>query len=409
MFRCSGLRIVNVLFLSMKMGRIFGVFAVAAIGAALDISGFAVAGSRGQLRSVQPASDGRMKTSTVVLAWSEFGLKPRSFSCAADTQCEVTADRGRLSEAAAVFWDLTDFNIQDVPPTRPSGQLWAAQMTESPCIYPSARSPSVLGLFNLSVGMSVRADVQQCPFVPHFMLEGLGAAPMPTAEKDAFRRNGTGLVAYIQGNCVGRRDDLVAALEAEGVQVDALGLCRHNRDLPPGLDLRSQVDAPRFIDFERRYKFAIALENCVCSDYATEKLFRRLHEGVVPIYDTGPDASWLPSPGAVLDFARFRSVRELAKELKRLDADRDAYEKMLSWKEGWAQTELAAHFSKCADGYNRRERVRKGQDAQDWCPICEKVHQEQAAADQRRLTNQLSMRTLAGDEPFGVCPQEPRV
>lgn len=37
-----------------------------------------------------------------------------------------------------------------------------------------------------------------------------------------------------------------------------------------------------------RYKFAIAFENAICEDYITEKLWRPLIAGTVPIYVGSP-------------------------------------------------------------------------------------------------------------------------
>jgi hypothetical protein len=246
--------------------------------------------------------------------------------------------------------------LEDMPPIRPAGQLWALEMYESPCIYDLVQSTSLLAYFNIGIGMSCTADVQRCPYVPQKFLTEITAPAMPTSEKDAYRRQGTGLVAYIQGNCIPTRDKLVEALEAEGIEVDALGDCRHNRDLPHGLDRRSTLDSEEFLGFERRYKFAIAIENCNCHDYATEKLFRRLHEGVVPIYESGMN-DWLPDPQAIIDPSKYGSVRELAKELKRLDANSTAYEEHLAWKRSNLEhTQLAQRLKRCSNTYKENKK-----------------------------------------------------
>ena len=49
------------------------------------------------------------------------------------------------------------------------------------------------------------------------------------------------------------------------------------------------------------YKFVVAVENAVCPDYVTEKLWRALEVGAVPIYHGAPNVrKFLPHGGFVL-------------------------------------------------------------------------------------------------------------
>jgi alpha-1,3-fucosyltransferase 10 len=43
------------------------------------------------------------------------------------------------------------------------------------------------------------------------------------------------------------------------------------------------MTSEEFFRFVARYKFAIAIENAACPDYVTEKFWRPIHLGVVPI------------------------------------------------------------------------------------------------------------------------------
>lgn len=49
------------------------------------------------------------------------------------------------------------------------------------------------------------------------------------------------------------------------------------------------IDTEEFYKFISRYKFVIAYENSVCSDYLTEKIWRPLTLGVVPVYFGAPN------------------------------------------------------------------------------------------------------------------------
>lgn len=56
-----------------------------------------------------------------------------------------------------------------------------------------------------------------------------------------------------------------------------------------GDDYLGTIQTEAFYRFVARYKFVIAYENSVCNDYITEKLWRPLVLGVVPIYFGAPN------------------------------------------------------------------------------------------------------------------------
>lgn len=56
-----------------------------------------------------------------------------------------------------------------------------------------------------------------------------------------------------------------------------------------GDEYLSTINSDEFYKFIARYKFVIAYENSVCEDYITEKLWRPLIVGVVPIYYGAPN------------------------------------------------------------------------------------------------------------------------
>ena len=48
-------------------------------------------------------------------------------------------------------------------------------------------------------------------------------------------------------------------------------------------------DSDEMKRFLANYKFVVAVENAVCPDYVTEKLWRALEVGAVPIYHGAPN------------------------------------------------------------------------------------------------------------------------
>lgn len=89
-----------------------------------------------------------------------------------------------------------------------------------------------------------------------------------------------------------------------------------------------------FVHFVAQYKFVIAFENAVCDDYITEKLWRPLIAGSVPIYMGSPTVKyWLPNYEKSVILAKdFDSPKALAEYLIRLNKKDYEYENYLQHK-----------------------------------------------------------------------------
>lgn len=87
------------------------------------------------------------------------------------------------------------------------------------------------------------------------------------------------------------------------------------------------------MSFVARYKFHLALENGLCPDYMTEKLWRPMHQGCVPIYrGSSSVADWLPNNHSAILVDKFPSPRDLAEHIKALDEDDAEYLRYLEYK-----------------------------------------------------------------------------
>jgi hypothetical protein len=161
-------------------------------------------------------------------------------------------------------------------------------------------------------------------------------------------------IAFMSTNCgmggADARTQYVSELMRH-IDVDSLGQCLHNRDLPPSMQAPIYSDhgssMRNKIDIFSSYKFVLALENNNVTDYVTEKLVNALQSGALPIYMGAPNVDeWLPSPDAVLRTDRFESPAALADEIRRLLRDRAAYDAHFRWRslERWPQ-----HFQSKVD------------------------------------------------------------
>lgn len=83
-----------------------------------------------------------------------------------------------------------------------------------------------------------------------------------------------------------------------------------------------------------RYKFHLALENAICNDYMTEKLWRPMHLGAVPVYRGSPSVrDWMPNNHSVILIDDFESPQKLAEFIDFLDKNDEEYMKYLAYKQ----------------------------------------------------------------------------
>jgi hypothetical protein len=120
-------------------------------------------------------------------------------------------------------------------------------------------------------------------------------------------------------------------------RVDAAGRVMNNMDgwRVPHLPNRTAGKTA----FLRRYKFTLAVENCVWPGYATEKLVDPMYVDSIPIYLGDPQASATFDAGSYVDVARFGSLAHALEFVREVDNDRALYMKMLStpWYRGNVQ------------------------------------------------------------------------
>ncbi|XP_061541457.1 alpha-(1,3)-fucosyltransferase 11 isoform X3 [Phycodurus eques] len=155
-------------------------------------------------------------------------------------------------------------------------------------------------------------------------------------EKNRLRREGLAPVLYMQSHCdvPSDRDRYVREL-MKYIEVDSYGKCLNNKALPAHLEDTSTAtgEEASFMRFVGRYKFHLALENGHCQDYMTEKLWRPLRQGCVPVYRGSPVvADWMPNNHSIIIIDDFPSPKALASFLKFLDENDNEYAKYLAFK-----------------------------------------------------------------------------
>ena len=145
------------------------------------------------------------------------------------------------------------------------------------------------------------------------------------------KAGGLASVVFLQRDCdpPSDRDRYVKEL-MKFIDVDSYGPCVNNRKMPKNIDGFHKLNDDEYFHFLARYKFHISFENAICKDYMTEKLFRPLQIGVVPVYMGSSHAKqFMPNNHSAIFVADFDSPKELAKYLIELDNDDSKYNEYL--------------------------------------------------------------------------------
>ncbi|KAK1341840.1 hypothetical protein QTO34_016591 [Cnephaeus nilssonii] len=287
------------------------------------VAGFARAAATGTLDRRQAASPISRAAAAAVAA---------ATATAAATGAQ---DRGQQpQEEKAIAGGGTDFNIDSLPLPRKAHHDWALFHEESPKNNYKLFHKPVITLFNYTATFSRHSHL---PLTTQY-LEGIGVLKshqylVPLQSKNNLRKRLAPLV-YVQSDCdpPSDRDSYVRELMTY-IEVDSYGECLHNKDLPQQLKNPASMDADGFYRIIAQYKFILAFENAICDDYITEKFWRPLKLGVVPVYYGSPSVTdWLPSNRSAILVSEFSHPRELAAYIRQLDSDDRLYEAYMEWK-----------------------------------------------------------------------------
>ncbi|XP_051165411.1 alpha-(1,3)-fucosyltransferase 10 [Leptopilina boulardi] len=272
----------------------------------------------------------------IILWWNDFGFN--GFKSCGQFICYFTQDENFLTHSflKAIIFYGSSMEYRNLPIPRGKNIQWGLLHEESPRNNPAFVYDDFLNLFNYSSTFSRYSDIisLQIPGIDEL-----------TSKKFYFsfekkeilmKQNDLAPLLYIQSNCdtTNDRDDYIAEL-MKYIRVDAYGSCLNNRKLPESLQidhLRTLYD-DEFYNFVAKYKFTLAFENADCEDYITEKLWRPLIVGSIPIYYGSPSfKDWLPNEKSAISVRDFSSPKELANFIEKISINETLYNEYLSHK-----------------------------------------------------------------------------
>ena len=309
----------------------------------------------------------------MIVWWTDFVPDGRRIKQCKEGSCLVTKSRTELHNpnVSVFMYYGTDIDWNDLPLPRKPQHMWALLHEESPKNNWILATEKGIGLFNFTATCSRHSSY---PLHLHF-LHGLQRLMQPIRWQTQLKSKGSlGQVIFMQSDCdpPSDRDSYVEEL-MKYIQVDSYGRCLHNKDLPDELQDPLTFNSEAVMNIVGKYKFAIAFENAICNDYITEKFWRPLYAGVVPIVRGSPSVKdWAPNKKSIIVADDFPTPRDLANYLKFLDKNDAEYDKYLSWKsEGVTNKRLL-------EDLNAREWFidNEGPDFIDGfqCYVCDQLH-----------------------------------
>lgn len=272
----------------------------------------------------------------IIVWWSPLtGEQGRLADCG-HNRCFFTVNKSYYSHplTQAYLFYGTDFSFESIPLPRSDHHHWALFHEESPKNNYKLFHEPLITLFNHTATFSRHSHL---PLTTQH-LENLSVLTshthlIPLSFKNHLRET-LAPVVYVQSDCDPPSDRDVYVQELmKHIRVDSYGECLHNKDLPAHLRDSTAMDHQDFYQLLSQYKFILAFENAVCEDYITEKLWRPLKIGVVPVYYGAPNVhAWLPDRRSAIVVNPEEPPEKLAQYLKRLDRNDWEYSQYLEWK-----------------------------------------------------------------------------
>ncbi|CAH1798487.1 unnamed protein product [Owenia fusiformis] len=271
-------------------------------------------------------------TKTILMMYHPDKFKPEQikkiFNECPDVKCEFTHDEKAITKSAAVIFHYVGKHVYSMPKRQP-GQLWLYYNLERPTLMKDelARYMTDKRMFNGTVNY-YPSSLAWFPYGKYngthiWTYNKIHNTFLNTTVNFAAKKNK--LLFWAVSNCYAesKRQDYVKELQ-KYVKVDIYGGC-------------GPLSCPRSRDCDntvfKSYKFYLALENKVCQDYITEKLWLTLAtRETVPIVLGGANHEKYLPPKSYIDIRDFATPADLANYLQKLDKDNDLYNEYFSWR-----------------------------------------------------------------------------
>ena len=235
----------------------------------------------------------------------------------------ITTDRSMIDRAAAVVFHIPDLDFHLTPNRRllnKKGQIWVALSMECEAHIPQLTDPSFMEKFDFTMTYHKGSDIRVLYLPQDF--EDLIKRPIYEKKPENIA------CAFISSpyDKSGRLQLLIQLMER--IKVHSFGRTLNTRSL-----LYDNGRSTK-LDLLSTYKFTLAFENAVATDYVTEKFFDPLVVGSVPVYLGAPNVEdYAPGENCYIDASKWDDPEELADYLLELSENDQMYNKYFEWRE----------------------------------------------------------------------------
>ena len=206
---------------------------------------------------------------------------------------------------------------------------------------------------------------------------------------------------YLQSGCnpPSDRDAYVNEL-MKYMKVDSYGACLQSKELPENLKSPLTMHNDELRKFVGKYKFALTFENAICNDYITEKLWRPLAAGAIPVYKGAPNVKeWLPDDTSIILVDDFKHPRDLANYLNYVANNETEYNKYLNFKRnGINNKKLIGRLQQREWGVNDFNKMSFVTGFE--CFVCDRIHR-----NRRELRETGKRRQFVANSNHYGCPR----
>lgn len=212
---------------------------------------------------------------------------------------------------------------------RPQGQKWIMSTQESPHYVPGLRPP--LKYRNVSYDWSdtYRTDSTfPSPYGKYVPFKNKDNLYLPQHKLEALVKSKEKAVAWVASHCETlqwNRTKFVEDLQKH-IPIDTYGKCG-TMELPwRRRELLRKVMEP--------YRFYLSFENSCCSEYITEKFWRSLDLGMIPVVVGAPLEDYLKvaPPNSFLHIDQFNSLKEMADYMIEISQNESKLRRHLAWR-----------------------------------------------------------------------------
>ncbi|GJM16060.1 MAG: alpha-1,3-fucosyltransferase [Thermodesulfobacteriota bacterium] len=228
-----------------------------------------------------------------------------------------------MDRAAAVVFHIptlsTDLLLKENV-NKKKDQIWVAWSMESDSYYPIMMDRHFMSHFDMTMTYHLDSDIP-VPYVTNDFTDLIKHTPSPKKPENIAN-------TFISRplNKSGRIQLLMQLMGH--IQVDSYGELLNTHILNRDKGRQTKMD------IISQYKFTLAFENSISTDYVTEKFYEPLIAGSVPVYLGAPNIEdFSPGENCFIDASKWDNPESLAAYLQELSYNEELYQRYFDWRE----------------------------------------------------------------------------